>query len=316
MTSSNPFVFVVGCPRSGTTLLQRMLDAHPDLAVANDTHFITHAVAAVTPSWREKPELLASELASLVAWSRAYPRFHRLGLEPAAVDRAAAGSADFPGFVTLLYDELASQRGKPLAGDKTPGYVRRLPMLHALFPRARFVHVLRDGRDVALSALEWATPAKGPGKIPLWSRDRLAVCALWWRERVDAGRREGRVLGRGSYLEVRYEELVESPGRVLGEIVDFLGLPNASEMLDFNRGRVQRGPGLSAKKAWLGPTPGLRDWRIQMGRDDVALFETLAGDTLSAAGYPLQGAEFPAALASRADRARLEWEAVVGSEKW
>ncbi|HVS08296.1 MAG TPA: sulfotransferase, partial [Planctomycetota bacterium] len=92
MTARNPFVFVVGCPRSGTTLLQRLLDAHPALAVANDTHFIAHAVEAVTPRWRDERGLLETELTRLVAWSRDYHRFRRLGLDAPAVDRAAQGA--------------------------------------------------------------------------------------------------------------------------------------------------------------------------------------------------------------------------------
>jgi hypothetical protein len=303
----NPCVFVVGCPRSGTTLLQRMLDAHPLLAVANDTHFIVHAVDAVAPAWRENPRLLSAEVERLVEWSRSYRRFRRLGLDAAAVDRAAHGAHDFAAFVSRLYDELARAKGKPLAGDKTPGYVRHLPLLDALFPHARVVHLVRDGRDVALSALAWATPSKGPGRIPSWSEDPVAVSALWWRRRVEAGRRDSGLLGPDRYLEVGYEELVASPGRILIGVARFLGLDFTEDMVAFNRGKARNRPGLSAKKAWLGATPGLRDWRRQMDADDVAVFEALAGDVLEATGYALQGGGSTAALA-RARRAREKWE--------
>ena len=305
----NPYVFVVGCPRSGTTLLQRMLDAHPQLAVANDTHFIAHAIEAVAPRWRETPSLLASESARLISWSRSYHRFGRLGLPDDTVERAAAVAPDFPAFVRLLYDELASKNGKPYAGDKTPSYVRRLPLLHALFPRARFVHLLRDGRDVALSLLDWATETKGPGRIPLWSDDPIAVCALWWRQRIEVGRADGAKLGPGCYLEVRYEDLVGDPGGELRRGAQFLELPFDHQMVAFNHGKVRERPGRSAKKAWLGPTPGLRDWREQMEAADVELFELLAGETLKAAGYRTGEADDRSAQArERARRARAEWE--------
>ncbi|HVS10833.1 MAG TPA: sulfotransferase, partial [Planctomycetota bacterium] len=236
-----------------------------------------------------------------------YHRFRRLGLDAPAVDRAAQGARDFPGFVRRLYDELAAQRRKPLAGDKTPGYVRHLPLLAALFPEARIVHLIRDGRDVALSALEWATPSKGPGRLPLWSEDPIAVCALWWRERVEAGRREGRSLGPDRYLEVRYEDLVAEPERELARVTCFLGLDAAPEMLAFNRGKVRLEPALSAKKAWRSPMPGLRDWRRQMDPASAELFEVLAGETLEASGYPTRGAlPCSRAVRARARRARRE----------
>ena len=69
--------------------------------------------------------------------------------------------------------------GKPLAGEKTPDYARNLPLLHSLFPWAKFVHLIRDGRNVALSTLEWANEGKGPGRIGLWQEEPVAVCS-WW----------------------------------------------------------------------------------------------------------------------------------------
>ena len=308
MTRSNPCLFVVGCPRSGTTLLQRMLDAHPLLTVANDTHFIARAVSAVAPDWRDEPGALEAADTRLREWSRAYRRFPRLGLDAAAVERAAAPRDGYARFVGRLYDELAVSRTKPFAGEKTPDYVSHLPLLHALFLDARFIHIVRDGRDVALSLLEWATPSKGPGRIPLWSRDPMAVCALWWRRGVEAGRRDGAELGAGRYLEVRYEELVASPERGLREIASFLDLPFAEEMLTFNRGRERRDSGRSAKSAWLGPTSGLRDWRRQMDAENIELFEALAGETLGSAGYVRHVRRPSADAGARAERASEWWD--------
>lgn len=302
---SLPYVFVVGCPRSGTTLLQRMLDAHPDLAVANDTHFIPRAVHSVVGG-------SAAEACSparkdrLVRWTRDYHRFPRLGLDAEAVERSDAASRTYPQFVSALYAELAQQRGKPLAGEKTPDYVRYLPLLHRLFPRTRTVHIIRDGRDVALSLLEWATPKKGPGRLSLWRREPVGVCALWWRSQVE-GQRHGPELPTGSYLEVKYERLVASSREILERISEFLGLRFADEMLAFHRGKLRRAPGLSAKKAWLPPTPGLRDWRAQLDPRSIELFEELAGDRLVANGYPLASRGASPEVRRAADDCRRWW---------
>jgi hypothetical protein len=208
--------------------------------------------------------------------------------------------------VSALYAEYGRRRGKPLAGEKTPDYVRRLPVLHALFPWARTVHIARDGRDVALSLLEWADEDKGPGKFALWRDEPVAVCALWWRWLVSTGRRDGRGLGPARYFEVRYEELVARPEQALRNVAAFLGVPFAPEMASYHEGKARPAPGRSAKSAWLPPTPGLRDWRAQMSGRDVELFEALAGDLLSSLGYE-RAAPAPTPGTAAVARACLRW---------
>lgn len=297
---ANPFVFVVGCPRSGTTLLQRMLDAHPALTVANDTHFIPKAVRGPEPV--DPP--VTPEIVTRVA---TYHRFGRLGLADRHVERAASSARTYAGFVGALYDELAALHGKPLAGEKTPDYVRHIPLLHGLFPGARFVHIVRDGRDVALSVLEWARPGKGPGRFALWTREPIGATALWWERFVRAGLADGGSLGTGTYLEVRYEDLTSRPRETIGRVAGFLQLPWAEEMLEFHVGRTRIHPGRSAKKAWLPPIAGLRDWSMQMEPRDVELFESLVGELLAELGYVRAFPVISDEAESRAERCRAEW---------
>lgn len=299
----NPYLFAVGCPRSGTTLLQRMLDHHPQLAVAYDSHFIPRAIEDVAIG---VDPTLTPELVERV---RTYHRFYRLNLSDAAVYEAASKSHTYGEFVSALYSEYGRLRGKSLAGEKTPGYVRELPRLHALFPWARMIHIIRDGRDVALSALEWAREDKGPGKFELWSEEPVAVCALWWRWQVSTGQRDGVLLGPDKYCEVIYEDLVARSEETLRPVAAFLELPFAQEMLTYYEGKVQSKPGRSAKSAWLPPTPGLRNWRTQMKPRDVELFEALAGDLLSALGYERGFATISPTIAALAERYRRWWEA-------
>jgi hypothetical protein len=297
----NPYLFVVGCPRSGTTLLQRMLDNHPQLAVANDSHFIPRVVEDVPIG--VDPLLTPG----LVERARTYRRFYRLGLPDVAVRRAARESRTYQEFVSALYSEYGRLRGKWLAGEKTPDYVRHLPRLRTLFPRARFIHIIRDGRDVALSTLEWARADKGPSRFELWEEVPVAVCALWWRWLVSAGRRDGRVLGPARYHEVKYEDLVARPGTTLRELASFLELPYAPEMAAFHEGKTRHDSELSAKKAWLPPTPGLRDWRTQASERDVELFEALAGDLLSELGYERSVGTPSSSTAEIAEHCRRWW---------
>jgi hypothetical protein len=301
-----PYVFVVGCPRSGTTLLQRMLDNHPELAVANDSHFIPRSISGAAVG-RDPP--LNPALFERV---RNYRRFHKLGLSDDAVREAAAGAGTYREFVSALYAQFGKAQGKRLAGEKTPDYVRHLPVLHALFPWVRTVHIIRDGRDVALSVLQWATRERkgprGPAKLELWRDEPVAACALWWTWQVGAGRRDGSKLGPSHYQEVLYEDLVARPEEALRRIADFLELANAPEMLAYHAGKRRHRPGLSAKKAWLPPTPGLRDWCSAMAERDLELFEALAGDLLSELGYGRGAPTISPEIAVVAERCRTRWQ--------
>jgi hypothetical protein len=306
----NPYVFVVGCARSGTTLMQRMLDNHPQLAVANDSHFIPRAIEDV-PIGVDPP--LTPEL---VEWVRTYRRFSRLGLSHAVVYEAATKARTYREFVSALYSEYGRLNGKRLAGEKTPDYVRHLPRLHALFPWVRTIHIIRDGRDVALSTLDWAREDKGPGKFELWEEEPVAVCALWWRWHVRSGRQGSAALSQTQYCEVKYEDLVAQPEKILHALADFLDLPFAQEMLTYYVGKARNKPGLSAKKAWLPPTPGLRDWRAQMRERDVELFEALAGDLLTALGYERGVTTVSPHVIAVAEQCRQWWESAIKRWKW
>jgi len=301
--SRNPYVFVVGCPRSGTTLLQRMLDSHPLLCVANDTHFITRA--AKKELRRNPVPALTTELVESV---RSYRRFYRMGLDDGAIDVAKAGCHSYAAFVSRLYDLRGKKTKKPLSGEKTPDYCRQMPLLHGLFPAARFVHIVRDGRNTALSALDWATPAKGPGRWPLWQEDRLGTCALWWRWQAGTGTRDGRALGDRCYHQVLYEDLVEDPEKTLRGITDFLCIPYSDKMADYHVGKTRRAPGLSAKSAWLPPVRNLRDWRQNMSRTDVEVFTGIAGPLLREFGFECGSGPLSEVARIRVERCLHWWD--------
>lgn len=306
---NNPFVFVVGCPRSGTTLLQRMLDAHPDMSIANDTHFITRA-GKKTLRINPEPDLTAE----LVGAVQSYRRFHRMGLEPRDVGEAAQDCSTYSEFVSRLYTIRADRQGKTISGEKTPDYCRQMPVLNRLFPQAKFIHIIRDGRDTALSTLDWATESKGPGKWPLWSSDPLGTCALWWKWQAGTGHLDGARLGHDLYHELQYEALVADPTGELEKISDFLQIPYSEKMARFYEGKTRANEGLSAKSAWIPPTTGLRNWRAQMSDEDAAVFAGLAGDFLDNFGYECRQYPFNQAVRGRIEKC-LAWWAEQGKSK-
>lgn len=279
-------------------MLQRMLDAHPMLAVAYDSLFITRAIKG-EPVGFDPP--LTDEVVEL---ARTHPRFDRLELSDDAVERAAAGGGIYSEFVTRIYDELAAKHGKPYAGEKSPGYCRHLPRLHALMPWVKVVHLIRDGRDIALSIKDWG---KGAAKLELSHREPIAAAALWWRRDVTRGCGDGRALPADVYREVRYEQLVAEPEGSLQELAEFLGLPYDAAMTKYHQGRVKQSAGLSPKAAWLPPTRGIRDWRSQMSERDRELFHAIAGDQLAMLGYEPGCSRVSDAVAAVAEECEAWW---------
>jgi hypothetical protein len=300
--STNPYLFVVGCPRSGTTLLQRMLDSHPQLCVANDTHFITRSIKKILR--KQANPSLTPDMVKLVA---SYRRFYRMGLDQEAVQEASRGCQSYAQFVSCLYDLRGAAQNKPLSGEKTPDYCRQIPTLHRLFPHARFVHIIRDGRNTALSTLSWATSAKGPGKWSLWDQDRVGTCALWWRWQTEAGQKHGSALGEALYHEVKYEGLVANPARELQSLARFLEIPYEQAMVNFHLGKTRHKPGLSAKSAWLPAVTGLRDWNKDMENQDVAVFEAIAGDLLEHNAYTRSPESTDTIVQNRVNRCLTWW---------
>jgi Sulfotransferase family len=279
----NPYVFVVGCPRSGTTLLQRLLDAHPRLAVIDETRWIDH--------WHTQRKGVNADglvTGKLITRLLEFPRFAQLGLGREELESLLDGGRplEYPSFVSRLFDLYGRAQGKPLVGDKTPRYVRSIPTLHELFPPARFVHLIRDGRATSLSVVNWRKAQKLASTFPSWRDHPLPTAALWWEWQVRLGREAGVSLGPRLYREVSYEALVDHAASELEPLCGFLDLTFDKAMLRFHEGRRRSESGLSPKSAWLPPTPGLRDWRTQMPAEEVERFEAVAGELLGELGYP------------------------------
>jgi hypothetical protein len=278
-----PFVFIVGCARSGTTLLERVVNAHPQIAVTPEMHWITDYFREgrwLAPEGRVTPE----QVASMVR----HKRFRQFDFDPKEFE-ALLGPGEAVSYVAFLgriFSLYKKNKGKPLVGNKTPAFVRRLSTLHGYWPEAKFVHLIRDGRDVCLSVLNWNHADRTAGRYLTWAQDPVSTTALWWKRKVSLGRQGGQALGPDLYYEVHYEHLVARPDEECAKLCAFLGVPYDESMLRFHEGRVKDDPTLDAKRAWRPITPGLRDWRSQLPGEDIERFEAVAGDLLSELGYP------------------------------
>jgi len=280
---SNPCVFIVGCPRSGTTLLRRIVSAHPQIVITPEAHWIPlwfEQRRGLTPDGLVTPELVSELLA--------HDKFVLFGLGREAL-MSLAGSGQpisYASFVTGIFDLYGEARGKKAVGNKTPDSARRIGTLHTLWPEARFVHLIRDGRDVVLSLMNWpSVHTKKPGTFPTWKEDPVSTAALWWELNVRRGREAGEALGPELYRELRYESLVAHPAQECEALCEFLGLAYDEAMLNYHEAfRPAGGPEVVHDRRPI--TLGLRNWRTQMPANDVERFEAAVGSLLDELGYP------------------------------
>jgi hypothetical protein len=272
-----------------------MLDAHPQLAIPPETYFVTNLIEAADGG--AEADQLANVLVGHRRWAdlgldeaELRQRFGRLGANPSGGDAVRA--------VFGLY---AESRGKPRWGDKTPAYLTNIGEIGAAVPEARFVHLIRDGRDVALSIL--AMPERDR---PMRAPDTVAVVAERWRKRIGRARRQAEALPH--YIELRYEDLVTDPEPALRRVCELCQLDFLPEMLDYHRGARGRLEEMNRdltqrddlshqpaegriKPHALASEPPKRDrigvWRREMNAADVAAFEREAGELLVELGYEL-----------------------------
>ncbi|MFH0953630.1 MAG: sulfotransferase [Verrucomicrobiota bacterium] len=268
-------LFVVGCSRSGTTLLQQILNAHPRVAVAPETHF-------VPDYWLRAGEYghLAREedFQRLVGDIAASTYFPDLGL-PAEEFRAAAGLAPrtFPAVFGLLMDLFARSKGADIVGEKTPLHVRHMLLLKEAFPPARFIHVVRDPRAVVNSR-----------RRQPWAADGIRENAEFWRETMGAARRAGRSLGK-DLITVRYEDLVGSLASTVAALCRDLGVAFEPGMLEYWKVNArlvntQREPW---KSAALEPprTDRIDGWRRELRAEELGEIEAATWPVLCRYGY-------------------------------
>ncbi|MGH3387537.1 MAG: sulfotransferase family protein, partial [Actinomadura sp.] len=147
-------IFVVGCPRSGTTLLQLMLHAHPRIAIPPETRFLLPAFDTRHAFGDLCDEANLRELARWIAEDKA-TKFDDLGLDPdRIIEEIVAGPPTVGTAMATVFQAYAQRFGKPRWGDKRPSYIRRLDVILRMFPDAQIVHLIRDGRDCVASLME------------------------------------------------------------------------------------------------------------------------------------------------------------------
>lgn len=277
-------VFIVGVARSGTTLLQQMLDHHPAFSIQWESLFITvfHRQVARFGD--------LSQIGNRLTLIRSIARYVDInwriwrnkgqgewlpGLEEEAPRLAEQSPPAYAGVADAILSFGARQRGCRRWGQKTPGYLDHLPVLAGLFPDAKFIHIIRDGRDVASSVLPLSF---GPNTIYMAARR--------WRQSVQRGLTFAKEFPEKIHT-MRYEDLIGDPEKHLHDICAFLGEEFFPGMLEFHKDGRQRLPQAATHTAIGKPVNKQRSgrWKKDLSPRQVRIFEAVAGPLLSELGY-------------------------------
>ncbi len=281
----NAPIFVVGHPRSGTTLLRLILNAHSRIVIPPEAHVAsflrrcekTYGPLVVEANRRRAVERLVGKR-----------RMQEWGFEEEEMYmRAMEADPPTPGGVfAALMSLWTDKERKPRWGEKTPGTYRFLPEVNTWFPDCQVVHIVRDGRDVAVSCLT-------PPFADLYDKGNVYEVAVRWRHAIHCCRRAKRFLGPDRFFELRYEDLTADPETMARKLCAFLGEEFEAPMLDYHRSatkNVARGDSSFHQRTKEAVNRGrVERWRTDATPDFIAGFEGVAARELQDFGYPLSG---------------------------
>ena len=280
-------IFIVGAPRSGTTLLQYMLRSHPRISLpTGESHFIVplcenapgfgdlsqlgNVRRLLQEMYRRSAEFLDTDLHGI-----------RFDIESLAAELWKEGRRTPPAVIAGLFEKNAYGEGKARWGDKTPYYVLHLPKIVQWFPGVQFIHLIRDGRDCSLSLIN---------RKHDFNVYNTYQAAKYWQHYVQVGREHGKRLGPDTYVEIRYEDLLADPKGTMMHICAFLGEQYAESLVHFNKAN-QAGKTPLLQKPVQPDNAG--KWRSQMSHATIRAFESIAATTLAELGYSVETSARP-----------------------
>ena len=304
-------VFVMGCHRSGTNLLYDMLLSAGGFAIYRGSLPVYETLTPRFGSLKHR----GNREKLLQTWVRS-KGFRRTGLDAEPLcSRILDDCRDGGDFIRITMDAVASSQGIPRWVLYDPDNVLHIARLKACIPNALFLHIIRDGRDIALSL------KKMGGFTPLpWDRNHetksLVATALYWQWMVRNGREHGRRIPF-DYMEIHYEDLTTQPRKTLNKIGAFL-----DHDLDYDRikraglGRLSETNSSFREETGTEKINPLGRWKKRLSHADIAAIEAAVGECLEEAGYPLSLPEAERTAGLREWGNRLLYKNFLQTKMW
>jgi hypothetical protein len=273
----NP-VFIVGVDRSGTTLLNMMLDSHPDMLITYEQRTIIKFYENIATygdlCFEENRIALITDILSDENVKLNFPNV-------SVSDFDLNECKTFGDIIKNLYGLELTKQGKLIWGDKDPIYTQHIEILNEIFPNAKFIHLIRDGRDVALSLI-----------TKRWGPTTFTNAIKYWERTIQMTRRLLRMLDSTQTIELKYEDLVTDPEGNLRNLCVFLKLEYNDKMLNsystkaLNNATVKNLASDIHRNILNKPdTSQLYKWKKKLNVIDQAIAWEYAGEELDHFGY-------------------------------
>jgi hypothetical protein len=276
--SASP-IFILGSQRSGTTLLRLMLNAHSQIAIPEEGSFWMPLLRDYKKG--KAKTINKAKLQRYIDYIESNPQFSLWNLDATVLFEVLRKQATLTlrELMYETYSAFARANAKQIWGDKTPSFFRMIPVLIDLFPEARIIHLVRDGRDIYLSRRN-QNPAMR----------NVSVQALEWVYKARKARQDLSIFEPSQVLELKYEDLVHSPIEKLQELCIFLSVPYEPEMLEYWKTSNQF---IGAHHSRLVFQPvsaeSVSKWKKFLTKKEIRKFEFIAGSVLTYYGYELSG---------------------------
>jgi hypothetical protein len=260
----NKFVLIIGCERSGTTFLVETLVRFYDFPKMIETPWMIsywkkyrHQVFSTV----EKQERLLKKIFSRISYKKT-EAFHKIKFNPK--NFLQEGNFDLKRFLHQHHTYLSQVQGKSWCLNKTCQFAKEMEIVDEIFDDPRFLYIIRDGRDVALSLL----------KVHGWGPSTVYKAAYWWKNSVEKFSHYAQEIPSQRYLKIFYEQLIQDPVKHFKEISEFFSFtdPICQERLEAE---------IEIKKE------NREKWRIEWSSSQIRLFERIAGEALKQNGYSL-----------------------------
>ena len=294
-------IFILGYPRSGTTLVMALLGSHSRISIPEVGWFFPHFFPFLhTYGDLNNPDNLYT-LADEMLFS---PKKFLWGMDlnpRTAVDELLSGIREksFAGLYCALHEMYARKNGdKPRWGQKTPGNTFFIGQIRECFPNAQFIFINRDGRD---SCADYLKSSFGPTNV--------FAAAEFWKLLQNAAKPWREKLSSQDWMDIRYEELVNKPTEVLSDICKFLGEKFEPAMLDFWKGDIAQGRARQPDHKPLGhpiSNKYIGIYKRYLSQHDQEIFAGVAGKELVEAGYSMDVE--PAIITPEEEERMREWD--------
>ncbi len=273
-------LFIVGVGRSGTTLLQSMLNSHPEICFTPETHFFKRYIA---PNISKNKGISKQKLQTLLKEDTYFSRLNVSIDEHLERFSSIIYNKDLVELFEGILNQYAEQRGKTFVGDKDPMNSNFVNQINHCFPKSYLIHIIRDPRDVLLSRIR-----------SRWGKDTpISIHLAEHYFQLDNILNNGKSIFRKRYIEVYYERLLENPYKELQLICRKLGIEYDNEMLNYHN--LSDEIVTEEEKSWKGNVskPILRNnknkWKSGLSKYQVSLVELVLKKHFILLEYPIQG---------------------------